>query len=176
MPQCPVDLNAVVNLWKSVTPPLSLRAESQEGPSEIDVAIETASWVWFIEAKYKSDISTRTKTRTDRDQIIRNIDVGSHYAGVRQFFFSLLISSEARSPKGAKRIREYRDLSVPKAKCAAHRPDGLSNVQAVSQLTWNDLHEVLKEAFDKAEREDEREYARRAGDWLVARELVDIPA
>src|SRR5262245_3276487 len=98
----PSDLRATVRLWESVSPPLGLLADGDEGASEIDVVIETASWVWFIEAKYRSDISTGTTTRPERDQILRNLDVGTYYAGVRQFFFSLLISSEQRSPVGTK--------------------------------------------------------------------------
>src|SRR5688500_2452861 len=108
----PSDLRATVRLWESVPPPLGLIADGDEGASEIDVVIEAASWVWFIEAKYRSDVSTGTTVRPDRDQILRNLDVGSHYAGVRQFSFSLLISSEQRSPVGVKLLREYSDFSI----------------------------------------------------------------
>jgi hypothetical protein len=57
-----------------------LLAGGEEGLSEIDVIIE---WVWFIEAKHKSDIRLRTTTRPGRDQVLRNIDVESYYAGAR---------------------------------------------------------------------------------------------
>lgn len=168
---CPADLKAVVRLWESIPPPLGLLAGGDEGASEIDVVVEAPSWVWFIEAKYRSDISTGTTTRPDRDQVIRNIDVGSYQAGVRQFFFSLLISSEARSPEGVKRIHEYKDLSIPRAKLQAHRPDGLLNVKAIGQLTWKDLECVLAQASKAAQREDERAYAARAVAWLRERVL-----
>jgi hypothetical protein len=110
--------------------------ESGGSASEIDVVIEAPTWVWFIEAKYLSDISTGTTTRPERDQVLRNLDVGSYHAGVHQFFFSLLISSERNSPEGVKRIREYANLSVLREKLQTHRPDGLLNVKAVGQLTW----------------------------------------
>src|SRR5690349_1768862 len=48
---CPADLNAVVKLWESIPPPLGLLAGGDEGSSEIDVVIETPTWVWFLEAK-----------------------------------------------------------------------------------------------------------------------------
>ena len=51
---------ATVRLWESVDPPLGLLAGGDEGPSEIDVVVEAASWVWFIEAKFRSDISSGT--------------------------------------------------------------------------------------------------------------------
>ncbi|RPH62556.1 MAG: hypothetical protein EHM89_05390 [Acidobacteria bacterium] len=79
-----------MGLWRTVAPPPSLVALAAEGDSEIDVLIESPEWVWFIEAKYQSDISIKTTTRPLRDQVLRNIDVGSYYAGVRRFFFSLL--------------------------------------------------------------------------------------
>ncbi|MGH9713625.1 MAG: hypothetical protein ACRD5M_10040 [Candidatus Acidiferrales bacterium] len=167
----PTDLKVVVRLWESIPPPLGLLADGDEGASEIDVVIETPTWVWFIEAKYRSDISTGTTTRPDRDQVLRNIDVGSYYAGVRQFFFSLLISSEAQSPEGAKRLREYNDLSIPRAKLQPHGPDGLHNVEAIGQLTWKDLERVLSEASKTADRDDERAYAARAVAWLQQRVL-----
>lgn len=79
----PTDLAASVKLWPSIRPPLGLLAQGDEGASEIDVLIEASTWVWFIEAKYGSDISLGTTTRPNRDQVLRNLDVGSYYAGVR---------------------------------------------------------------------------------------------
>src|SRR5713101_5476196 len=55
---CPHDLRVTVKLWESIAPPLGLLAGGDEGISEIDVVIEAATWVWFIEAKYRSVIST----------------------------------------------------------------------------------------------------------------------
>lgn len=100
---------AAINLWVSVSPPPALLAQADEGTSEIDVVLESGSWVWFIEAKYRSDISTGTTTRPLRDQVLRNIDVGSYCAGVRDFFFSLLVQSAERSPLGAAAVARYSD-------------------------------------------------------------------
>jgi hypothetical protein len=172
---CPTDLKAVVKLWESIPPPLGLLAGGDEGISEIDVVIEAPTWLWFIEAKYRSDISTGTTTRPERDQVLRNLDVGSYHAGVRQFFFSLLISSERNSPLGAQRILEYANLSIPRQRLEAHRLDGLQNLKAVSQLTWTALVDVLREASMAAPREDERAYAVRAVAWMRDR-LVEQAA
>jgi hypothetical protein len=131
--------------------------------------------LWFIAAKYRSDISTGTTTRPERDQVLRNLDVGSYHAGVRQFFFSLLISSERNSPLGAQRILEYANLSIPRQRLEAHRPDGLQNLKAVSQLTWTALVDVLRKASMAAPREDERAYAVRAVAWMRDR-LVEQAA
>lgn len=161
-----------VTLWNSVPPPPSLVALGAEGDSEIDVIIECPAWVWFIEAKYRSDISLKTTVRPSRDQVLRNIDVGSYYAGVRSFFFSLLISDETKSPLGADAVSRYADLSTPRSLLTDHRPDGLMNLKAVTLLTWRDLGSVLRSARASARRTDERGYADRALSWMQAKGLV----
>ena len=168
----PADIVAAVNLWVSVPPPLGLLATGDEGASEIDVVVETSSWVWCIEAKHRSDISTGTTTRPDRDQILRNIDVGSYYAGVRRFYFSLLISSEKLSRRGVETLDRYADHSIVRDRLKGHRPDGIQNLIGLGKLTWNDLAEVLREAEGSAEREDERDYASRALRWVTDRVLT----
>lgn len=165
----PDDLNATVHLWRSIPPPVGLLADGDEGSSEIDVVIESGTWVWFIEAKYRSDISTGTTTRPGRDQVLRNLDVGSYYAGVRRFCFSLLIDSEQRSPLGARAVEQYADFSRVRSSLARHRPDGLANLAAIGLLTWGALAGVLDEAQLQAPREDERSYAGRAAAWLRTR-------
>jgi len=161
-----------VELWKTVAPPPSLVRLGAEGGSEIDVLIECSEWVWFVEAKYQSDISIKTTTRPLRDQVLRNIDVGSYYAGGRRFFFSLLIRDKTRSPLGVEAVSRYANLDTPRSLLAGHRPDGLSNLGAVTLLTWADLGRVLQEGRDAARRHDERGYAERALSWMQGRNLV----
>ena len=167
----PEDLNAAVTLWKSVAPPLGLLANGDEGLSEVDVVIEAASWVWFIEAKYRGDISTGTTTRATRDQVLRNIDVGTYYAGVRNFYFSLLIASDDKTPLGVQKLREYSNFNVVR-ECLGHRVDGVTNLRAIGKLTWSQLAGVLVDAEDAAARQEERAYAGRAIEWLRERVLA----
>ena len=167
----PSAVGVITRLWVPVAPPPGLLDYGDEGISEIDIVIEAPTWVWFIEAKYKSDISTGTKTRPTRDQILRNLDVGSFYAGVREFYFSLLSLSEERSPLGAAKIDEYRDVERMRSLLAPHRPDGVKNLKALGTLTWADLHAVLVSASTAAAREDERSYALRAAAWLEGKGL-----
>jgi hypothetical protein len=167
----PIDLAATVRLWESVRPPLGLLADGDEGASEIDVVIESAAWVWFIEAKYRSDISAGTTTRPERDQVLRNLDVGTYYAGVRPFYFSLLVRSHEQSPVGVERVGRY---AIPGSlgPRLPHRPDGLKNLAGIGVLTWADLGKVLEDSATYAHREDERAYAARARDWLIARGII----
>lgn len=164
--------HATVELWKTVVPPPSLLLGADEGESEIDVVIETPSLVWFVEAKLRSDISARTTTRGDRDQVLRYLDVGSYYAGVRRFYFSLLVADRSRSEAGAKAIVDYSDLAKPRSVLSDHRPDGLANIDGISLMTWSDVGEVLEDAAKVAHRDDERVYASRAHAWLTEKGLV----
>lgn len=164
---------AVVRLWRSVAPPPALVAGGDdEGESEIDIAIEGQNWVWFIEAKYTGDISKKTARRPERDQVLRNIDVGSWYAGVRPFYFSLLVVSREKSPLGVAKVEQYRDFATTRALLQVHRPDQLANLRAVTWLTWPDMAAVLSHARDAIVRTDERHYAERALEWMRRENLV----
>ena len=163
--------DTTVELWKPVPPPLSLLKDGDEGISEVDIVIESPAWVWFIEAKYTSDISSGTTTRPERDQIIRNIDVGSYYAGTRDFYFALLIHSAARSPKGVEIVKRYRDFEVVR-KQLPHRTDGLRNQKAVGLLQWSDVAGVILRAGELTPRADEKHFADQAIAWLYSRGIV----
>ena len=164
-------LSTTVELWQSVAPPPALLENGDEGISEIDIVIENPSWVWFIEAKLTSDISTGTTTRPDRDQVLRNLDVGSYYAGVRDYFFSLLIRDPSRSPMGVQVIDEYKDLNRVRDKLP-HRSDRLKNLRAVGLLTWSHLAQVLDAARSRVKRPNEHAYAQRCIDWLSQRGIL----
>ncbi len=168
----PADQEAVIHLWPEIAPPWALLEEGDEGNSEIDVLIEAPTWVWFIEVKLRSDISTGTTTRPERDQVLRNLDVGSYFSGVRRFVFSLLLTSRKSSKLGVAKVEEYQDLQNVRELLAGHRPDGLTNLEAVELLNWTDVVAVLAELADSAPNEDERPFARRAAEWLDARGLA----
>lgn len=169
---CEEPSGIAVYVWRDVAPPPSLTVDLDEGSSEIDVVIESPTWVWFIEAKYQSDISQRTTNRETRNQVVRNIDVGSYYAGVRRFYFSLLIASRKRSKLGVEAVDRYKALDACRDELRDHRPDGLTNLRGVSLITWADLCSVLSAAQSTASREDERGYATRALSWMEAKGLA----
>ena len=168
--------HATVELWVSVSPPPALLLQGDEGDSEVDVMIEAPDWVWIIEAKYRSDISVGTTTRPTRDQLLRNIDIGSYHAGVRPFYFSLLMASEQASAQGAATILKYSDLAQPRSLLASHRPDGLANLRGVSALRWRQVGAVLRTAAQAADRDEERAFASRALAWLTEKGLADNAA
>jgi hypothetical protein len=83
-------IDPMLKFWDKYFPPMS--RSFPEGESHVDLTIETSNKLIFIEAKYKADISKNTKHDPDRDQIIRNIDVGTWAAKKRgkEFHFVLL--------------------------------------------------------------------------------------
>jgi len=50
-----------------------------------------------------------------------------------------------------------------------HRPDRCANVAGIGLLNWTALATVLASCSEDAGREEERDYARRALDWLRGR-------
>lgn len=164
----PTPADVGIRLWRRLSPPPGLRdAQGDEGYSEIDVLIETVDSVWCIEAKYRSDVSMITTNNATRNQILRNIDVGSWFAGPRNFFFSLLLVNESLSPRGAELIRTYQYSLDLLRRGLPHRPDGLANLKGVSLLRWDQVRNVLQECAAHAPRPDEREFADRAARWLA---------
>jgi predicted RNase H-like nuclease len=159
-PPPPTPHTVTTRLWIKVSTPPALR--TAEGVSEIDITIETEVSVWFIEAKFKSDISTETSHGPERNQIVRNVDVGSWYAGTRDFYFSLLITDETRSPKGVEILNQL----GPRVPTLAHRPEGMKNVKGIGSLRWRDVADVLLDAAERAPRADERGYAAKAVEWM----------
>ena len=156
--------STTTELWVNAAPPPALLRDGDEGISEIDIVLENPHWVFFIEAKLTSDISTGTTTRPERDQILRNIDVGSFYAGVRDFYFALLVRDYERSPKGVAMIREYADHSKLQARLP-HRADGLANVRATGLLTWSHLATVLESLSESGSSLD-TQCSARCLEWL----------
>ena len=83
-------IDPMLRFWDKYFPPL-LRS-IPDGETLVDLTIETSNKLIFIEAIYKTDISKNTKHDPNRDQIIRNIDVGSWASKKRakEFCFILL--------------------------------------------------------------------------------------
>ena len=83
-------IDPMPRFWDKYFPPF-LRS-FPEGETHVDLTIETSNKLIFIEAIYKADISKNTAHDPNRDQIIRNIDVGSWAAKKweKEFYFVLL--------------------------------------------------------------------------------------
>ncbi|MEO7962476.1 MAG: hypothetical protein ABIT38_01050 [Gemmatimonadaceae bacterium] len=164
------DAEAHVHLWSRIeSPPSIKRFQKDEGASEIDVVIETDAWVWTIEAKLHSDVSLNTKNNGSRDQLLRNLDVGSYYAGVRRFYFSLLTLDDERSPEGGRLLKRYQNDLTELRGALPHRADGLRNLMKIGQLAWSDVRNALRDVGRHSAEEDASVAATLALAWLAER-------
>ncbi|MEQ8192653.1 MAG: hypothetical protein ABRQ39_32105, partial [Candidatus Eremiobacterota bacterium] len=156
--------NTEFSFWKEFLPPPSRPVK--EGKTHVDFSIETPDKLIFVEVKYKSDISPATRYDSERDQIIRNIDVGTWTAGHngKDFYFFLLLSGECvlsvdrfnlykkKPERMEEKIGFYRDDIKDYSSVAAH----------INLLYWENIYRVLQ---DKA-------FAEKSGLCLV--ELLDF--
>ncbi|MBI1800482.1 MAG: DUF2442 domain-containing protein [Chloroflexi bacterium] len=158
--QVPVQEFAM-ELWPSLSPPKTL--PWIEGKSEIDVRIETESFVWFIEAKLKSDVSPKVTHNRNRDQILRNLDVGSCYAKPRDFYFALLILDRTYTPHGLALLEDYAKHPDKVLNGLPHRSNQLANIKGIGQFTWFDIAAILAKS---AVNPDEQHFATNLLNWL----------
>jgi len=123
-------------------PPPSLRLK--EGRTEVDLAILAhPTVVIFVEAKYKSEISIRTTHGIHRDQIIRNIDAGTHYTkqhGNKNF--SLILVADPSLHESKAKLDYYKN---PQNLLSAlpHRQDLKTTAESLAKelgyLMWDQL-------------------------------------
>jgi hypothetical protein len=117
--------------------------EYPEANTEVDLTIRFGNVVIFVEAKYHSEISMSTTYWTGRDQIIRNVDVGTYYAWSNglDFYFILITTSE--SCKSVERLKYYKDHPENIAKKLLHRTDVSSSLDKIAKnlgwTTWDKL-------------------------------------
>ena len=139
----PYDALVKIDLWKSIEPPKSITDfQKAEGNTEVDIMIESDKFVWSIEAKYKSDIDMRTTNNENRDQLLRNIDVGSFYSGDRDFYFSLLYFDEEKTKNGMDRIELYSNIGPYEFKTMLpHRSDNMENIKSIGKIKWSDFNQ-----------------------------------
>jgi hypothetical protein len=166
--------NIRIHLWKQLTPPDAL--SFKEGKTEVDVIIESENFVWFIEAKYKSDMSIRTKNNSMRNQIIRNIDIGLDYANDRPLLFSLLVLDEKHSPKGVSFIKELNHDWSKLSRYYPKRENRIENILGVSVITWSEIEDVFSYISQGKQvvsiRQSDTFFANRIISWLKERKVI----
>ncbi|NMB98949.1 MAG: hypothetical protein GYA35_01580 [Thermoanaerobaculaceae bacterium] len=131
--------NINIKLWEKISPPQKY-LKHKEGNSEIDLIIETNKDVIFCEAKYNSPISLNTKHNASRDQIIRNIEVGSFYSYNvnKYFYFILLLYKSSKNNDAIAMLNNYKNSYKEKLST------NYDNIKKIEYITCKDLIEVLK--------------------------------
>jgi Holliday junction resolvase-like predicted endonuclease len=124
------------DFWKKFPAPKGLK----EGSTEVDVVIEFPDHVIFIEAKYLSDESKGTTHESDRDQLVRNLDIANIYAkknNIRNFFVIYLTLDEVR-PEIIKNINNGNISSVLSSETE------INDIKdKIYWMSWGDISNIL---------------------------------
>lgn len=152
-----------IKLWKKIRSPKSLPGYEQK--SDIDIIIETDTFVWFIQALYKTDIPFPTDNHRGRDEIIRNIDGGTNYARNRDFYFSLLILDKYHSPIGFRLANEYKNSESKVRELLPHRLE-LPFPKGISVIHWHEVQTLIKTVYLYSKNKYERFIADQVSYWL----------
>lgn len=133
----------------------SRKGKPLEGNTEVDVQIVTKDILVCIEAKYLSPLSLHTTWDDNRDQIIRNVDVGTAKAWCMglDFYFVLLTPrkdiSGRREPKHWDKVKDYMNNDGSRIReMLPYRRDLVCSkvAQNIGWLRWEDIAQFLASA------------------------------
>lgn len=103
-----------------------------ETNTEVDLTIRTKTTLIFVEAKYKSEISTHTTYCPNRDPIIRNIDVGTYYAWNKGLDFYFILVTSPYCKKSREFFQLYLNNPQNIAEKLPHRVDVIDKQQQIA--------------------------------------------
>ncbi len=128
------------------SPPSTLKYP--EANTEVDLTIKLEKSVVFVEAKHHSEISMNTTYCKGRDQIIRNIDVGTYYAWNRSLDFYFVLLTTLETGMSVDRLNYYRATPAIIAKKLSHRTDVSANLNKIAEglgwTTWDKIENPRK--------------------------------
>jgi hypothetical protein len=77
-----------------------------EGNTEVDLVLESGRWLVFVEVKMDAAPSQGTTSDPDRNQLLRNLDIGYRRAVSAQKEFALIyVTPDAAAPEIVERLR-----------------------------------------------------------------------
>jgi len=130
--------------WKRYQSPREYN--KKEGSSEIDVTLELVGTVVFVEAKYRSGLATGTTYDKERDQIVRNLDVGLSYSQkFKKRFFLLIVTNESKPPE---LLTYYREHPAELERKLFYRK-GINLISCLAWTNWSKIMNTLKEKLEK---------------------------
>jgi len=117
----------------------------REGKTEVDLAILAyPEALIFVEAKNRSEVVMRTRHNKNRDQIIRSIDVGTHFAstkGYARFYFILVTRADANQSVDC--LNRYRNNPENILKALNYRKDLAPRIPELAKnigwIIWDQL-------------------------------------
>lgn len=144
-----------ISYWEQFPAP-ALR-ETPEGSTEVDVTIKIGdAALVFIEAKLFSGFSSSTEHDKRRDQIIRNIDVGSRAAkdkkwSAERFYFVALTPTRTGDQPGAELINRYRQPDQIRQALPYRKDLSVQDFEVLARnigwISWPDMLKVALRAL-----------------------------
>lgn len=125
---------------------LFLEYKKRGGPTEVDVTLELAGTVVFVEAKYRAGLSKSIAYDKERDQIVRNLDVGLNYSQKAKKHFFLLIITNERRP--LELLTYYREHPTELERKLPYRV-GLDLISSLAWTNWSEIMNTLKEKLEE---------------------------
>jgi hypothetical protein len=112
-----------------------------EGPSEIDVVLQNARVLVYVEAKLQSDVSLRTTNDPSRNQIARNIDCVLDQTNGHTPLFLMLVRDAGEGRAYTQLISKYRrDPATLVEELPHHDPEVVKSVaRNLAIVLWRDL-------------------------------------
>jgi hypothetical protein len=141
----------------------ALNPKPVEGETEVEVSLEGAGYLVYVEAKLRSDIGARTTYDPYRNQIVRNIDCVLEYRARRRPYFWMFARDRRPERTYVQLLKQYRRDPGMLAEQLPHRSrreiDEVSRTLAI--ITWRELLEAVTPE-DREERVVYRELQKRA--------------
>jgi hypothetical protein len=152
--------NCLPSFWKRVAPPRDL-----DGPTEIEMVLDSPKALAFLEAKLFSDVSGGTKHDPARNQIVRTIDCLLGEAAGREARLWMLVRDAQSRRLYTGLINEYRSNPGTLAQALPHRdPERIQRVAgSLGLILWSDLARpwLYQPASDPLSEKVRRELVRR---------------
>jgi len=125
--------------WEKQQRPLGVL----EGNTEVDLELDSEHAVIFLEVKMDAEASHSTKADPERNQLIRNLDVGFSHASREGKHFSLIyVTPDLVQPEMVTRI-QTQPASFP----ANPEADEHAIRSCLYWSSWSDIGEVLVESY-----------------------------
>jgi hypothetical protein len=115
-----------------------------EGSTEVDLVLECDRWLVFVEVKMDAAPSQGTTSDPDRNQLLRNLDIGYRRAVSAQKEFALVyITPDTAEPEIVKRLRKDRRTFPANADV-----DPKEICSCLFWSSWGLIGDVLAKSYD----------------------------
>lgn len=154
------------DFWEKFPAPKGIK----EGSTEVDTVIKFTDHVIFIEAKYLSEESKGTTHESDRDQLIRNLDIANIYSKKNnKNFYVIYLTCDEFEPEIISKIRKGNISSVLSSETKIY-----DIKDKIYWASWKNISDILaKLALNNAFCKSELYFVRDLLDYLCKKGIAE---